>query len=243
VSAAIALAAVGFQRGARTVLDQVDLEIAAGSTVALLGPSGSGKTSLLRLVLGLEPPTSGVIRLGDRAVSSNGQVIVPPEQRNLGVVFQDLALWPHLTVWRNLAFGLESLGIARGEQEARIRPMLERLGLASRARANPGELSGGERQRVAIARALVQEPCAVLLDEPLANLDAALKRDLLGLFRALFVERRCTVIYVCHDLREAAALAQRMVVLEQGRVVQDGPLATLQADPKTAFVRALVDGV
>jgi iron(III) transport system ATP-binding protein len=241
MSAAVALEDASFGRSAGAVLTAVNLRIEAGERVALLGPSGAGKTTLLRLILGLEAPSHGIVRLGDRIASRDGQVLVPPEERRLGIVFQDLALWPHLTVWHNLAFGLRARGISHDEQHARIAAVIERLGMHGKDQRHPGELSGGERQRVAIARALVLQPDAILLDEPLANLDVQLKRELLTLLRELFAQRQCSVLYVSHDLREAAALGDRIVVLEQGRVVQDGTLAELRTQPRSEFVRALLD--
>jgi iron(III) transport system ATP-binding protein len=237
---AIALDRVSLSYGAHRVLDDVTLRVAPGESLALLGPSASGKTSLLRAVLGLAAPGAGAVRLGERVVSHDGRVVVPPEERNLAVVFQDLALWPHLTVEGNLAFGLSARGVKGAERSARIEAMLRRVGLDGIGRRHPGELSGGQRQRVAIARALVVEPNAVLLDEPLANVDVDLKRDLLSLLRELLRERGTTVLHVTHDLREAAALAHRFAVLEGGRLVQEGGLDELKCAPATAFVRALI---
>jgi iron(III) transport system ATP-binding protein len=233
--------AVSLDLGGRRVLDGVSLAVTAGETLAILGPSGSGKTSLLRLVLGLAAPLPGSVSLDGRVVSREGRVLVPPEERGLAVVFQDLALWPHLTVAGNLGFALAARGVAAAERRARIEAMLGRVGLPGSERRFPGELSGGQRQRVAIARALVHEPRAVLLDEPLSNVDVDLRRDLLGLFAGLFRERRATVVFVTHDLREASAIASRVAILEAGRVVQAGPLEDLQASPATPFARALVD--
>jgi len=242
VTPTIALENVTALRGGRSVLSELSISISPGEVVALLGPSGSGKTTILRLLLGFLAPAKGTVRVGSAVVSKDGEIVVPPEDRNLAVVFQDLALWPHLSVHGNLAFGLEAKGIGRGERERRIKAMLERVGLADKARCYPGELSGGERQRVAIARALVLEPRAVLLDEPLSNLDAALKRELLGVFAELFEEHRSTVLYVTHDLGEAEALAERVIVIEQGAVVQDGTFEELRKQPRSAFVQALLPG-
>jgi iron(III) transport system ATP-binding protein len=233
--------AVSLELGGRSVLDAASLAVAAGETLAILGPSGSGKTSLLRIVLGLAAPFPGSVSLDGRVVSRDGSVLVPPEERGLAVVFQDLALWPHLTVAGNLGFGLAARGVAAAERRARIEAMLGRVGLPGSERRFPGELSGGQRQRVAIARALVHEPRAVLLDEPLSNVDVDLRRDLLGLFAGLFRERRATVVYVTHDLREASAIASRVAILEAGRVVQAGTLEDLETGPATPFARALVD--
>jgi iron(III) transport system ATP-binding protein len=241
VTAAIELEGVSLRHQDRLVLDGFSLSVRAGEIVALLGPSGSGKTTVLRLVLGFVAPSTGDIRLGGELVSTAGRIVRPPEERGVGMVFQDLALWPHLTVAGNLAFGLASMGVARRDREVRTRDMLERVGLGQRARSYPGTLSGGERQRVAIARALVLQPRAVLLDEPLSNLDAPLKRELLAMFRQLLAERQATALYVTHDVREAEALGERVAVMEGGRIVQDGSFDQLRSQPRTSFVGELID--
>ncbi len=238
---AISLDRIRFTYDGRPVLSGFDLAVEKGRVLALLGPSGCGKTTVLRLILGLALPADGTVRLGDALVSQGSRLVVPPDERGLAVVFQDLALWPHLTVQGNLRFVLAARGVPRGERASRINAILERLGLADKVDRYPGDLSGGERQRVAIARALVLEPRAVLLDEPLSNIDATLKRELLSLFRGLFQERGSTAIYVTHDLREAASLGDRIAVMESGRVVQVGTLDDLREKPASAFVRGLVD--
>jgi iron(III) transport system ATP-binding protein len=240
VSTPLALEGVSLRHGRQTVLDGVRLRVGAGEVLALVGPSASGKTSLLRVVLGFAQPSAGEVRVGERLVSRDGRSLVAPEDRGLAVVFQDLALWPHLTVAGNLGFGLAAGGVRAKEQAERIGSMLRRVGLEGTERRYPGELSGGQRQRVAIARALVTEPRAVLLDEPLASVDVDLKRELRALLRELFRERGTTAVYVTHELREAAAVAHRFAVLEAGRVVQEGGLGDLTRAPATAFVRALV---
>jgi len=240
VSAALALEDVTFRYGERPLLSAVSLSVAPGEVVVLLGPSGSGKSTVLRLLLGFNAPEAGRILVDGALATEGGKVLVPPEERRLAMVFQDLALWPHLSVLGNLLFGLESLGVPKSERAERVKDVLAEVGLAGKERRRPGELSGGERQRVAIARALVLEPRAILLDEPLANLDVHLKRDLLLTFRRLFKERHATALYVTHDLREAAALADRIVVLEEGRIVQEGTLDDLRTHPATDFVRSLV---
>jgi ABC-type Fe3+/spermidine/putrescine transport system ATPase subunit len=242
MSVSLELEGVSLRYGANTVLDDFALGVAASEVVALCGPSGCGKTTVLRLLLGLTAPARGSVTLDGAVASREGQVLLPPEERHLGVVFQDLALWPHLTVRGNLAFGLEAQGVPRDEQAARIGRMLQRVGLGGKEQRAPGELSGGERQRVAIARALVLEPRAVLFDEPLANLDVVLKAELLELFRELLRERATTGVYVTHDVEEAAALGTRIAVMEGGRVVQEGALDELRARPATALVRALTAG-
>jgi len=243
MTAAIALEDVTLRYGGRDVLRELTLVVEPSEVVALLGPSGCGKTSALRLVLGFVAPSKGNIRLGGDIVSRDGQILRLPEQRGIGVVFQDLALWPHLTVWRNLAFGLGSRKLPRREMDDRIRTMLGRVGLADKEGRRPSDLSGGERQRVAIARALVLEPVAVLLDEPLTNLDVGLKRELLSMFRELLKEQKTTAIYVTHDLREAVTLGDRIAVMGEGHIVQEGTLDALRARPSNGFVQDLVDAL
>ena len=240
MSAAIGIEGVRIRYAGKLVIDELSLSIKPGEVLALLGPSGSGKTSVLRVILGFVTPETGTVRLDGEVASQEGRLLVLPEERGLAVVFQDLALWPHLSVAGNLAFGLNSRGVPRSERNARIRSILGKVGLTGKEHSHPGELSGGERQRVAIARALVLEPRAVLLDEPLSNLDVGLKRELLSIFRALLKERQTTALYVTHDLREAAALGDRIAVMEQGRVVQEGTLDSLRANPASSFVRTLL---
>jgi len=228
---------IGVTINGKTLLDGVSLKVASGDVLAIIGPSGSGKTTLLRTVLGFVAPTRGVVRLRGTVASADGKVLRAPEERNLGVVFQDLALWPHLTVAGNLEFGLRAHGVPRAERDSRISSMLERVSLSAKKRAYPGELSGGERQRVAIARALVLEPDAVLLDEPLSNLDIVLRREMLALFRELFQEHGTTAIYVSHDPQEAFDLATNIVVVEFGRLSQIGTPDQLRTAPASAFVR------
>lgn len=241
MTAAIELQGITLRYLERRVIDGLSLKVEPGEVLALLGPSGSGKTSVLRIILGFATPQLGTVRLSGEVASEAGRLVVLPEERGLAVVFQDLALWPHLTVAGNLAFGLKSRGATPREREARIQFILGRVGLAGKELSHPGQLSGGERQRVAIARALVREPRAVLLDEPLSSLDVGLKRELLSVFRDLLKERRTTALYVTHDLREAAALGDRIAVMEQGRVVQQGTLESLRANPSSRFVRELLD--
>ena len=205
--------------GSRRAVDGVSLEIAAGESLVMLGPSGCGKTTLLRLIAGLEIPDSGEIWLEGRQVAGPQRSIVPPHQRGIGFVFQDLALWPHLSIRRNLEFVLESVKAPRSERGARIRDVLSLMQIESHEARYPHELSGGEQQRVALARALVGRPRVLLLDEPFSSLDpelrASLRCELIRLQRTLAV----TTIYVTHDREDAAALADRIVEMRMGRIV------------------------
>jgi iron(III) transport system ATP-binding protein len=241
MSARILLDGVTVVREGRPVLGDVSLEVAAGETLSVLGSSGSGKTTLLRVVAGFATPARGAVSIGDVLATAQGRVVVPPEERGLAMVFQDLALWPHLTVHGNLRFGLDR--VPRAERDERNAAMLSRVGLAGKERRHPGELSGGERQRVAIARALVGEPRAVLLDEPLSNLDLGLRQELLALFRELLQERGATALYVTHDPREAQALGKRTAVLDGGRIVHLGPLEALRSRLDLPFARTVVEAL
>ncbi len=204
--------------GARVAINQLSLQIERSERLVLFGPSGCGKTTVLRLLAGLEVPEQGSIRIDGRAVASAGKNLVPPEKRDLGMVFQDLALWPHMTVQENLMFGLNARGVPNGEAHVRTREMLQRVGLEHRIDAKPHQLSGGEQQRVALARALVSRPSILLMDEPLSSLDDERKRtiafDLLGLQSQFGF----TLIYVTHDRSEADMLASRVCQLHDGRV-------------------------
>jgi ABC-type Fe3+/spermidine/putrescine transport system ATPase subunit len=238
VTAVLELDDVTVQSGERTLLADVSLAVGEGERVGLVGPSGAGKTTLLRVALGLVTPTAGVVRLGGREASRGGRALVPPEDRRLAVVFQDLALWPHLGVRGNLAFVLRARGVPRRQHEGKIAAALSAVGLGGPSLGDLGTLSGGELQRLALARALVQEPAAMLLDEPFASLDVASKSAMLTVVRGALDARRLPCLFVTHDPLEAAQLASRLVVLEAGRVVFDGTPAALQRDPPTDFVRA-----
>jgi iron(III) transport system ATP-binding protein len=243
VTAALALEAVSVTLGGQPILRRVSLSLAPGEVVALLGPSGSGKSTLLRVVVGFEKPSAGRVTILGRVVTEGGSLVVSPEARQLSMVFQDLALWPHLDIRGHLAFVLQSRRVPAKEHPPRIDALLRRLGLEDKARRRPGQLSGGERQRVAIARALVTDPAALLLDEPLANVDIALKHEMLDLFADLLRERATPALYVTHDPREAARLADRVLILEEGALVQEGTLSALRSTPATPFVRRLVDSL
>ncbi|HXG85735.1 MAG TPA: ABC transporter ATP-binding protein [Pyrinomonadaceae bacterium] len=203
--------------GERNVVDDVSLEVAAGETVALLGASGSGKTTILRLVAGLEKLDAGEIWLAGQCVSANGRNLVPPHKRKIGFVFQDLALWSHLTVAGNLNFVLGSVGIKRQERHSRSIEMLRLMRIEGFAQSYPNRLSGGEQQRVALARALVTRPQLLLFDEPLSSLDPELKSALLAELKQWLEKLEITTLYVTHDHAEARYLARRIIKLENGK--------------------------
>ena len=241
MTSVIALEDVWLKLGATPVLSGLSLTLEPGEVLALLGPSGAGKTTVVRLILGFIAPERGSVRLNGAVASADGRVLRLPEERNLAVVLQELALWPHLTVAGNLAFGLEARGMPRAVREARIADMTRRVGLAGKEDRHPAHLSGGERQRVAIARALVLDPQAVLFDEPLTNLDVCLKRELLALVHGLLKERGVSALYVTHEPREAVYVGDRIAVVGDGRVVQTGTLDAIRASPANEFVRRLLD--
>lgn len=213
----------------RTVVDAVSLDVAEGETLALLGASGCGKTTLLRLVAGLETPDAGEIWIAGECVAADGRNIFPPRARRIGFVFQDLALWSHMTVAGNLDFVLASCGVPKQARKKRIEEALRMVRIEPFADAYPHRMSGGEQQRAAIARALVGRPRLLLLDEPLSSLDADLKASLLAELAALQKTLNVTTIHVTHDRAEAAALANRVVLMREGRIEHTGTPEILQA--------------
>jgi iron(III) transport system ATP-binding protein len=217
----------------------LDLQVKPGELVALLGPSGCGKTTTLRLVAGFLKPEAGEIWVGDRCLSSAASVI-PPERRRMAMIFQSYALWPHMTVARNVAYGLRFNGVARAERDRRVRDMLRVVQLEGYGSRYPGELSGGQQQRVAVARALVVEPEILLLDEPLSNLDANLREEMRFEIRRLHETFGITTLYVTHDQAEAMVISDRVAVLQSGRVVQIGSAEELFDHPRTRFVAEFI---
>jgi len=216
---AIELSAVSKAYGGRAVLDGLSASVERGERVVLLGPSGCGKTTVLRLVAGLEVPDSGTITIDGRRVAQDGCNFVQPEERHIGMVFQDLALWPHMTVSQHLEFALRyHMRTKPADRPARIREVLEMVRMADRARAKPGELSGGQQQRVALARALVANPTIVLMDEPLSSLDFDLHLHLRGEILRLHAELGFTLVYVTHNRDEAAEVGSRVISMHQGRL-------------------------
>lgn len=216
-------------------LSGIDLDVRDGEFIALVGPSGSGKTTLLRTVAGFLDPTAGTVRLGDEVVA-DGRRSIPPEKRRLGMVFQQHAIWPHRSVGRNVAYPLEVAKMPRARRAARVAEVLELVGLPGVEKRDPATLSGGQRQRVALARALAGQPCALLLDEALSALDEPLRDRLRLELRTLTRSQNLTVVHVTHDRAEALALADRVVVLDHGRIQQVGTPEDLVRRPDTAFV-------
>jgi iron(III) transport system ATP-binding protein len=219
-------------------LDDVTLEVVAGEFVSLLGPSGCGKTTLLRIIAGFETPTAGEVSLAGQIVTH-----LPPNGRDTAMVFQSYALFPHLDVFENVAFGLRVRSLAEGEIASRVADTLHLVGLSGLGRRSPDQLSGGQQQRVALARAVVTRPRVLLLDEPLSNLDAKLREQMRVELRRIQRELGITAIYVTHDQVEAMTLADRIVVLDRGRIQQVAPPAELYARPANPFVSAFVGKV
>src|SRR6266581_7582427 len=207
--------------GLLAVVDDVSLRIDHGQLVCLLGPSGCGKTTTLRMIAGFLQPDAGEIRVGGRAVSSVRSV-VPPEQRNMSMIFQSYAVWPHMTVRQNVGYGLKMKSMPRPERQSRTDVLLGATKLLDQAERYPSQLSGGQQQRVALARALATKPDILLLDEPLSNLDANLRGDMRFEIRRLHQEFRYTSVYVTHDQVEAMTMADRIVIMNAGRIEQIG---------------------
>jgi putative spermidine/putrescine transport system ATP-binding protein len=217
--------------GRQTALDSLDLTIDSGEFIALLGPSGCGKSTALNCLAGLLPLTAGTIHLDDRRIDT-----LPPEERGFGMVFQSYALFPHMSVRRNIAFGLQMRKTPKGELKQRVDDAIRLVQLEEHADKLPAQLSGGQQQRVAIARAIVVEPALVLMDEPLSNLDAKLRQEMRTEIRRIHQQLGLTTVYVTHDQEEALSLADRLVVLRDGRVEQVGPPEELYTEPANRYV-------
>lgn len=230
MTSALSVHSLTMDYGATRALDSVDLDVGAGKFVCLLGPSGCGKTTLLRCIAGIAQPTAGEIRLDGSRIDA-----LPPERRNLGMVFQTYALFPHMTVRKNVGFGLEMRGVPRAETRERVDRALDTVGLRPYAGRLPRALSGGQQQRVAVARAIVIEPHLLLFDEPLSNLDAKLRDSLREDLRALQRRLGITSVYVTHDQAEAMAMADEIVVMRDGRIVERGDPITLYRRPRYRF--------
>ncbi|MBZ6075890.1 ABC transporter ATP-binding protein [Microvirga puerhi] len=222
--------------GALAVLKGASFSGSKGQIVALLGASGSGKTTLLRCIAGLETPEKGKIEIGGtKVLDADSSLILPPERRDIGLVFQSYALWPHRTVKENVAFGLQLRGVPSSEANARVVAMLEKLGLAHLADRYPFQLSGGQQQRVAICRALVYNPKVLLLDEPLSNLDAKLREEARFWIRKLILDLEICAVMVTHDQGEALAMADKILLLKDGHIIQEGSPKAMYSAPETFY--------
>ena len=220
---AIELKDVSKSYGARRTIDRVSLTVERGERVVLFGPSGCGKSTLLHLIAGFIPPESGDIFIDSELVSTAGKTLREPEERGIGMVFQDLALWPHMTVAENIEFGLRAQRYPDAERKRRVKGMVELVGLGDYLGAKPGQLSGGEQQRVALARTLALSPRIVLMDEPLSSLDEALNAQLRMEILRLHREIGFTLLYVTHTRTEATDLGNRTIHLQHGRIVARPP--------------------
>jgi iron(III) transport system ATP-binding protein len=225
--------------GPNAVVDRVSLTIAHGSLVCLLGPSGCGKTTTLRLLAGFVEPTGGEIRVGDHVVSTV-QRTIPPERRNMSMIFQSYALWPHMTVAENIVYGLKLRKVDAATIKQKLDSILATTRLAPLADRYPGELSGGQQQRVALARALIVEPETLLLDEPLSNLDANLREEMRFEIRRLHDEYRYTTVYVTHDQAEAMTTSDVIAVMNAGKIEQAGSPEEIYDRPRSEFVARFI---
>jgi ABC-type sugar transport system ATPase subunit len=238
VKGGIVLRGVTKTFGKTLALDGVDLEIAPGEAVAIVGPSGSGKSTLLRVIAGLEDPDEGDIDIGDAAMDG-----VPARRRDVAMVFQSFALYPHLTVFRNLALPLELRAVPRAETERRVEQAAELLDIAYVLNRKPGKLSGGQRQRVALARAIVRNPAIFLFDEPLSNLDAQHRTELRREIVALHRRSGASLVLVTHDQSDATAIADRIVLMREGRIAETGTAEEVFDLPAHLSVRHHLDSL
>ncbi|MBI2083504.1 MAG: ABC transporter ATP-binding protein [Deltaproteobacteria bacterium] len=222
--------------GTTLVLSEINFRVDKGEFLSLLGPSGCGKTTTLRLIAGLEEPTEGTIDLNGQIVADGRQFIVP-EKRNLGMVFQSYAIWPHMNVFDNIAYPLRVRKMSRDQVISRVGRVLKALHLEGLEKRHPDELSGGQQQRVALGRALVMEPLMLLLDEPLSNLDAKLRIGMRQEIKQIQKDFKTTVVYVTHDQAEAMEMSNWVIVMNKGKVEQQGTPEELRHKPATEFVR------
>ncbi|MGL6258421.1 ABC transporter ATP-binding protein [Vibrio sp. WXL210] len=239
MSCALSVQNLTCQYDDQTVLDTLSLEVAHGEIVCLLGASGCGKTTLLKSIAGLIPLKSGQMSLNCMLID-DGEHWIPPEQRNIGMIFQDYALFPHLTVAENIAFGLRDMD--KSAKQAKVKEMLSLVHLEPYGDRYPHQLSGGQQQRVAIARALAYKPDLLLLDEPFSNIDTQVRHELIGEIRRLFKEQGVTAIFVTHSREEAFAFADKMAVMNQGVIEQYGTASELYFEPSSKFVADFLGG-
>ena len=227
--------------GKEVVVKNLDLTVRPGEFLTILGPSGCGKTTTLRMIAGLEEPDEGEIRLGDRTVFSRAQgIIVPPEARGLGLIFQSYALWPHMTVARNITLALKEQKLSKDEIATRLKNALDMVQLTGFADRYPSELSGGQQQRVAVARLIALRPSFLLMDEPLSNLDAKLRTEMRAGLKRLHRDLEATTVYVTHDQIEALTLSDRIIIMEEGRIMQEGTPYDIYHHPANIFVAEFI---
>ena len=234
----ISLENISFSYGGAGLFNDFNIGFERQKITCLLGSSGCGKTTILRLIAGLEVPEKGKVIIDEQLVSADGEVIVQPHLRKIGYIFQDLALWPHMTVCENVAFGPKEQGVE--QYDSLVLEMLEFLGIADQAKKYPHQLSGGQQQLVAIARALVLKPSILLMDEPLSNLDVKLKRKILDLIARLRIDFNLTIIYVTHDHKEAFAIADKIAVMSHGKVEAYGSAEQIKAS-QNEYVRYFIE--
>jgi ABC-type Fe3+/spermidine/putrescine transport system ATPase subunit len=224
-----------------SALSEVSFTVNAGEHTAILGSSGCGKTTALRLLAGLEAPSHGQVLLDGKVISEPNRVLMPPLLRGIAMVFQDLALWPNLTVMGNVLLGLSGAKLARREARARAAESLTLCGIAALAHRRPAQLSGGQQQRVALARAIAARPRLLVLDEPFSSVDITTTARLLEEIRSLAAQQKLTIVLVSHDPQEAIAICQTAVVLEDGHVQESGPLGDLLRDPHSQMLKTFRD--
>lgn len=231
--ASVKVAGLSKSFGSNRVIDNVSFEVPSGRVLSLLGPSGCGKTTILRCIAGLEVGSSGSIAIGDRQVFRDGRTLVPAEDRNVGMMFQSYAIWPHMTIFENVAFGLKVRNVPTARIKDRVKEVLALVRMANMDSRYPGQLSGGQMQRVVLARSIAYDPALLLLDEPLANLDTNLREEMRGELKRVQRETGATMIAVTHDQGEALALSDEILVMDSGHVLQRGAPAEIFERPAT----------
>lgn len=224
----------------REIVKGISFEVEKGRLLALLGPSGCGKTTTLRMIAGLEVPDDGEIRIEGTLANQGRKTLIPQKQRHIGMVFQDLALWPHMTVYENIEFGLKALGLVKVERKKRIEAVLSKINMQKYAREYPARLSGGQQQLIAIARAIVTKPKLLLMDEPLSNIDIKLRENIRQEIRRIQQETQITTIYITHDQEDALLLATKVSVMNAGMLEQTGSPEEIYSSPSSLFVAGFV---
>ncbi|PKH51210.1 ABC transporter [Tenacibaculum sp. Bg11-29] len=227
-----------FNKGEIVALNNVSLSLIKGNIVAIVGESGSGKTTLIRLITGLEVIDAGTILLKNKVVSSNS-IFIEPQFRNVGMVFQDYALFPHFTIFDNIAYGISKLS----NKKERVKEVLDLVGLSDKEKNYPHELSGGQQQRVALARALAPKPELLILDEPFSNLDVILRNQLRKDVQRILKETNTTAIFVTHDIKDAIEISDEILVLQNGNVLQQGITKEVYENPEDSYVKLLFENI